>query len=122
MVPDYYLIHQMGKVASQSVEAAFNAFPAARVERHHYLSDANLTSLQVICELPGGDNVGAERQLNAAIKARAELTARVELGGWVLCGFRDPLKWAVPGFFQNLSSYCPWLTYKETNLRDETAR
>lgn len=70
MVPDYYLIHQMGKVASQSVEAAIrHAFPAARVERHHYLSDANLTSLQVICRLPGAGNVGAERQLHAAITA-----------------------------------------------------
>jgi hypothetical protein len=123
VVPDYYLIHQMGKVASQSVEAAIrHTFPAARVERHHYLSDANLTSLQVICRLPGAGNVGAERQLHAAITARADLIARGELGGWVLSGFRDPLKWAVSGFFQNLSAYCPWLTYKETNLRDESAR
>jgi Putative capsular polysaccharide synthesis protein len=112
----YYLIHVFGKVASQTLEATIrkSITSSARVERHHYLSDAALANLEDICRLPGieADGIdGVTRQLTLARAFRADLDSCEPGAVRVLSGVRDPLDLSVAAFFQNLPTYCPWLDY-----------
>jgi hypothetical protein len=114
--PRYYLIHQAGKGASQTLEAAIrkSITSPARVERHHYLSDAGLANLESICRQPGieaDSSDGVMHQLTLARAVRADLDACEPGSVWVLSGVRDPLDLSVAAFFQNLPIYCPWLDY-----------
>jgi hypothetical protein len=119
-----YLIHQPGKVASQTIEAAIRtSSPNARTERHHYLSARGLVYLESICQLPGiGADLlgGVANQLAAARAVSAELASRQTECSWVITGVRDPLDLCISAFFQNLPIYCPWITYDDANLDAET--
>lgn len=122
----YYLIHQCGKVASQTVEAAIRESTngTSRVERHHYLSDGGLADLESMCRLPGvqADGIdGVMHQLTVARAVRKDIDAfrcQDELGGgvWILTGVRDPLEVSIAAFFQNLPIYCPWLDYNDDKV------
>jgi Putative capsular polysaccharide synthesis protein len=120
----YYLIHQVGKVASQTLEAAIRRSTGgtSRIERHHYLSDDGLANLESMCRLPGiqADGFGSVmQQLTVARAVRDELDAYLEAdvscGVWVLTGVRHPLDLSVAAFFQNLRTYCPSLDYDDDN-------
>jgi hypothetical protein len=117
MLP-YYLIHQVGKVASQTLEAAIRRSTGgtSRIERHHYLSDDGLTNLESMCRLPGIQSESFRsvmHQLNVARAVRDELDTDASCGVWVLTGIRHPLDLSLSAFFQNLSTYCPWLDYDD---------
>jgi hypothetical protein len=122
----YYLIHQPGKVASQTLEAAIRESTggASRVVRLHYLSDNGLANLESMCQLPGiqADGIGGVlHQLTVARTVRDELGAYYSGTGtsgdvWVLTGVRDPLDLSIAAFFQNLPIYCPWLDYDESKV------
>lgn len=121
MLPNY-LIHQVGKVASQTLEAAIcrSTGGTARIERHHYLSDEGLAYLGSMCRLPGIEADGFEsvmQQLTLAHAMRDELDAYLDADVscrvWVLTGVRHPLDLSVAAFFQNLRTYCPWLDYDD---------
>ena len=123
---DYYLIHQIGKVASQTIEGVLReATPRSWIERHHFLSDKGLDYLDAMCQLPGVDTNqigGISHQLRLATAVRAEIASSAFDNIWVLCGVRDPLTLTVSAFFQNLDLYCPWVDYDPANLEVETAR
>jgi hypothetical protein len=112
----YYLIHQAGKVASQTLEAALrnSVPPHTRIERHHYLSEAGLNRLEAMSRLEGIEADGAAgvmHQLTLARAVRAEVDASEAGSVCVLSGIRDPLEQSISAFFQNLPIYCPWLDY-----------
>lgn len=125
-MPPYYLIHQPGKVGSQTLEQLIRALaPDARVERHHYLSQPRLDYLSSMCRLPGAGAGNADsilHQLSLARIVNDDLVASEPDSVWVLSGFRDPLALAQSAFFQNLPTYCPWIDYGATDLRPEVDR
>ena len=115
--PEIYMVHQPGKVGSQTIEAALRASGVYRIERHHYLSDTGIGWLEAALIAGTVGNADVAAQLRTAREARTNLdrTDRV----WVLCGFRDPLRLCVAAYFQNLPLYCPWLTYRESAIPRE---
>ena len=125
-VRPYYLIHQPGKVASQTIEYLIRVLSAdARVERHHYLSDRRNDDLESLLRLPGADAENARSfayQLARARTVRAELAEPATRPAWVITGFRDPLVLAISGFFQNLQTFCPWVDYATTDPNREVDR
>lgn len=112
--PRYILIHQPGKVASQTVEAVFAAaLPHGRVERHHALTEATLAKWEATLGRPGvemGPPYGMDIQIANGRAARRNLHKLRGPGAWILCGFRDPMDFAVSVFFQALATNCPDLT------------
>ncbi|MGA3039117.1 MAG: putative capsular polysaccharide synthesis family protein [Vulcanimicrobiaceae bacterium] len=102
-----YLIHQGGKVASQTFEGTIaNADRAAFIERHHFMYPPNLDALTRIA---AGNDVHAQQQQKQTALARAALEVMKRERGsiWVVTGFRDPLDHAISRFFQNLDEFCP---------------
>ena len=88
---------ELGKVASQTLEATIRKATArpVKVERHHYLSDTELTNFEYICRLPGieADSIdGVMHQLTLARAVRTDLDAFEPGNVWVLSGVRDPLQ------------------------------
>lgn len=121
MLPDY-LIHQVGKVASSTLQEAIRRSTGgkSRIEHHHYLSDEWLANLESMCRLPGipADVFGdVMHRLTLAHAVRDELDAYldgdVSCGVWVITGVRHPLDLSVAAFFQNLRIYCPSLDYDD---------
>ncbi len=106
----FYLIHQAGKVASQTLAwTIVTADRSSRVERHHYLEPSNLAEVERLCnEAPPSAQVQSLRkQTQEARNAFAALSRQDPRNVWVLTGFRDPMDFAISAFFQNLSYYCP---------------
>jgi hypothetical protein len=109
----FYLIHQAGKMASQTLELTLVLTDrAARVERHHYLGETSLTALERACEreLSSVQSRELRKQVDAARVASAALTREEGKNVWVLTGFRDPLDFSISAFFQNLGYYYPSYT------------
>ena len=106
----FYLIHQGGKVASQTLEATIaRSDPTAKIERHHFLWHENLSVIDAVCDR-SGPSVHTAQQRQQTNMARAAMEAfRKEhpRNVVVLSGFRDPLDHVISKFFQNLSEYCP---------------
>lgn len=105
-----YLIHQGGKVASQTLEGTIAAsHPGAAIERHHYLRPENLDALDRICDRAGENPHAAQQRHQTTVARRAlEVLAQEDPRSvWVISGFRDPLDHVVSRFFQNLSEFCP---------------
>jgi hypothetical protein len=106
----FYLIHQAGKVASQTLAwTIVSADRSSRVERHHYLEPSNLAEVDRLCnEAPPSAQVQSLRkQTQEARNAIAALSRQDPQDVWVLTGFRDPMDFAISAFFQNLYYYCP---------------
>lgn len=106
----FYLIHQAGKMASQTLELSLVLTdPGARVERHHYLSEANLAAFERACarDRPGPPVNDLRKQVDAARVAARAFAREDPNHVWVLSGFRDPLDFAISAFFQNLGYYYP---------------
>lgn len=104
-----YLIHQGGKVASQTFEATIGqADPTALIERHHFMYPPNLDVLDRIAGAgKGGVHAHQQRQQTAMARSALEVLKREREAVWVVTGFRDPLDHAISRFFQNLDEYCP---------------
>ncbi len=112
----FYLLHQVGKVASQTLEARIRRATgnSGRVERHHFLSEHGLAHLEAICNLPGIERDGADsvmQQVAVARSVRQDIMRREPGRIDVITGIREPLKLAIAAFFQNLPIYCPWVDY-----------
>jgi hypothetical protein len=106
----FYLIHQAGKVASQSLEVSIILSDrSARVERHHYLESRNLAEVERLCDLApaNSQNFALRGQTVDARKAMVALSQQPPENVWILTGIRDPLDLAIAAFFQNLAYYCP---------------
>lgn len=129
---DLYLIYQPGKVGSNAIDVALSqALPAtARIERHHYLSDSSLNSA-----MKGADEIdskdaereehffgadGVWRQIKLARRARAAIEATAPGRTLLITGIRDPISYAIAALFQNLETYCPWLSYRYDRTAAET--
>jgi hypothetical protein len=106
----FYLIHQAGKVASQSLETTIQLTdPSARVERYHYLERANLQEVDMLCDRspPTAQMQELRGQTRLAKTAASALAQEDPRNVWVLTGIRDPLDFAISAFFQNLAYYYP---------------
>jgi hypothetical protein len=106
----FYLIHQAGKVASQTLEVTICLTdPKARVERHHYLVPDNLAEIdRLIANEPETPQLQTLRkQTSMALQALIALAQTDPRDVFILSGFRDPLDFAISAFFQNLELYCP---------------
>jgi hypothetical protein len=106
----FYLIHQAGKVASQTLESTIlMSDPGSKVERHHYLEAGNLAEVERLCDLaePSAQVEALRFQTSRAHLALQRLAMQKPRDVWVLSGFRDPLDLAISAFFQNLSYYVP---------------
>ncbi|MGH7660255.1 MAG: putative capsular polysaccharide synthesis family protein [Vulcanimicrobiaceae bacterium] len=104
----FYLIHQAGKVASQTLSWTITmADRSARVERHHYLEASNLDEVDRLCDVAklSSQVQSLRKQTNEARAAMLALANQEPTNVWVLTGFRDPLDLAISAFFQNLSYY-----------------
>lgn len=104
----FYLIHQAGKVASQTLAWTITlADRSAVVERHHYLEPSNLDEVDRLCDLakPSSQVQSLRKQTAEARAAMRALAIQDRHNVWVLTGFRDPLDLAISAFFQNLSYY-----------------
>ena len=111
------VIQQMGKVASQAVEATIKALrPDAQVRRDHGLTQAFSRDLTAIAERgrARGDLVPDHIesllfQASYAERSRALLEGALERGRptVVITGFRDPLAFIVSNAFQLLSAPLP---------------
>ena len=111
-----YLVHQAGKVASQTLEATLRVASDGRfrVERHHFITDRQLDHLDRISRLPGAEMdmpSGVAEQVAVARAVRAEVIAQEPPGTLIVTGIREPLSMSVAAFFQNLPVYCPWVDY-----------
>ena len=95
-----YLIHQVGKVASQTLHGTLlSVVGETCVERHHYLSDRGLAYLENMSRLPGivGNGMGGvSYQLDLARALRTAMESWEPGTAWVLSGFRDPIAHAMP--------------------------
>jgi hypothetical protein len=120
-----FLIHTIGKVASQTLEAALRgATPDAVVMRTHQLSDPALARASTLAALPGIEGqgaVGVLAQLEQSRAIRAQWAAAAD-DSWVISGFRDPTSMVLAAYFQNLEIYCPWVTAEPSATADEARR
>lgn len=124
-----YLIYQPGKAASQTLEWSIRlSDEAAEVARHHYLSDEALGEIERICYLDAAnpkavptDMASMRSQLLEARRTR-ERILNSDRQIFVLTGYRDPLDFAISAFFQNVTTFCPWLTFKPQNIDAEADR
>ena len=104
-----YVIHQAGKVASQTLEVTIAITDrSAHVSRHHYLEPSNLAEVERLCaEAPPGPQVDSLRmQAGRGVAALLTLAQTDPRDVFVLSGFRDPLDFAISAFFQNLEYFC----------------
>jgi Putative capsular polysaccharide synthesis protein len=125
-----YLILQHGKVASLTIEWSIrHSDETARIERHHFLSDEVISDIGRVCHLetihptgiPASDIASARNQMLAAQRARDEIL-NSDQPIFVLTGFRDPIDLAISAFFQNVTTFCPGLTFDPRRIHVETAR
>jgi hypothetical protein len=119
-----FLVHQPGKVASQTVEAAIRSClpPGATLSRDHYLSDEGLGRLLELCKLPGADpqlEQSVRFQFEQAKESRARYLDLKAENLWLVTGVREPVAQIISGVFQNLDVYCPDIALAEG---DEGAR
>jgi len=108
-----YLIHQAGKMASQTLEATIRlSDPSAKIERHHFLLPENLADIDAICDASGSaEHIEQQRyQTRVARAALAALKGEDPDRVWVVTGVRDPLDHVISKFFQNISEYYPSYT------------
>lgn len=131
-----YLIFQQGKVASQTIEAALRrVVPGDCVERHHLLSSAGVRRAKEeaaeVLRAGRADEVeryyagpeGLLSQVLAAERAVPTFQRRIQTGdAWIISGMREPFSLSVASFFQNISTFCPWLTFEKQNLDTEVER
>jgi hypothetical protein len=121
----YVLIHQMGKVASQTIEQTIRAAdPELRVERLHFLRQTGITAEQMLANVahePEEYKQSVLFQLNAREKCFRELMElkqqRVPL--CVVTGCRDPLNHAIASVFQNMEIYVPQVTLDPAKVESE---
>src|SRR5262245_46227398 len=109
---DWVLIHQMGKVGSQTMEHSIRlSDPSIRVERHHELHPRSLKSSAMHLSLPGVPRETADSlraQLAAARRCTRELLLRKEkIRLCVISGYRDPISYLLASLFQNLRAVVP---------------
>ena len=131
-----YLIFQQGKVASQTIEAALRRIlPGDRVERHHLLSREGVRKTKEdaskVLRAARADAVeqfysgadGLLAQAFAAEKAVAKIQQRMQNEkAWIITGIREPISQSIAYLFQNISTFCPWLTFEEHTLVSEVER
>lgn len=115
-VKSFYLIHQVGKVASEALEATIlKAIDSSTsLERVHYLAQSGVSTLDWMCSLPGIDldSVAVvRRQADRARAVRERLQALDPARVCVMTGIRDPLEQVISSFFQDLPVYCPWIDH-----------
>jgi len=122
-----YLILQPGKVASQTIESSIRSTnETAEVERHHFLSDKMVAEIDHVCGLESSNQPAAyasmiaslRNQMLAAQKARDKI-ANSDQAVFVLTGFRDPLDFAISAFFQNITLFCPELSFDLHSVEEE---
>jgi|GEM_PF-3862196 hypothetical protein len=109
-MPMLYLIHQAGKVASQTLEVTICLSDrTARVERHHYLLPDNLAAVERLAALEPANPQAASLKMQAGrgLAALLVLAQTDPKDVFILSGFRDPLDFAISAFFQNLELFCP---------------
>lgn len=112
---DWALVHQMGKVGSQTIEWSIRqSDPRIRVERHHFLHPPNRQRRAVLWSASHGvpDRVrdSQRHQGEAARKCVEDLAAANEsLRLCVLSGYREPLAHVIAALFQNLPAVAPQL-------------
>jgi len=118
---ELYLIYQPGKVASQTIEAQLlRVVPASFVERLHFLSNDAFDHAMSVRTTETGPHTdeyfegsgGVSEQEATAKRARAKLETATPSKTLIITGIRDPVSYSIAAFFQNLSVYCPWLTYE----------
>src|SRR5579885_3149866 len=121
----FYMIHQAGKVASQTLAWTIVASdPSSRVERHHYLEPSYLAEVDRLCDLEkDSPQVASLRKQTAeARNAHALLAMQDPRNVWVLSGIRDPLDFAISAFFQNLTYYFPEYVWPARDEQYDKAR
>lgn len=123
-MPMFYLIHQAGKVASQTIEVTICLTDrTARVERHHYLVPDNLSEIErlVVLEPANPQAASLKMQAGLGLAALLALAQTDPKDVYILSGFRDPLDFAISAFFQNLELFYP--DYRSaSNLETEVDR
>ncbi len=107
---DWILIHQMGKVGSQTLEHSIRqSAPDLRVERHHQLHEGNLKRLETAANAPGTPEATAASLRYQVVMARAcaaDLFGQPGSSyGCVLTGYRNPIDQVIASVFQNLDAY-----------------
>ncbi len=131
-----FLLFLQEKLASQTIEAALRRIiPGESVERHHFLSGKAVRRAKEetakVLSAGRGDAVelyyaGPHGQLEQALaseRAVAKYQQRVQNGNvWIVTGVRNPLSRSMASFFQNISTFCPWLTFERQNLGAEVER
>jgi hypothetical protein len=116
----YVLIHQMGKVASQTIEQTIRAVDATiPIDRLHFLHPSNIQlwdQVQGVDDLPGDYTQSVRHQMRSGQECVRGLEEHQRQAHrvCVLTGCRDPLDHVIASVFQNLDIYVPQVTLDPT--------
>lgn len=119
------LIHQMGKVASQTLEQTiYAADPSLSVKRFHFLHPSKLALMEHFLRTGTGTPnflQSISHDLHYARECAAQLEGLKRAGQrvCVLTGCRDPLDHCIASLFQNIKGYIPEVHLDPARLDEE---
>jgi hypothetical protein len=120
-----FVVHQMGKVASQTIEATLKRVATPdNVMRTHFLHPDAIREFETLVRAAHDVDPATVDSINSIrqqIAEAQEFLGRLEGADpkdvVVLSGFRDPLEVRLSGFFQNLAALWPPLGYQDHQIQ-----